>query len=210
MLKKLLPVLLSVLLLQACAVPQALPEATDLKAGAGEVVVIGKIELVPPLEEGERKSRWNVIGEKRMFRMWMATGPEFRPVHTDSLRVSEFQSSLEVDWNRPYMVKMPRQRTFLNGGLTFLDGVKNEKLWFPGGYYFDVPADARAVYIGTLRFHRNDFNSITRVEVVEERRDIPLVLTTGSAAEVRTSLLKRAVPAGGGRVAAAEPRAAAR
>lgn len=208
--KKLLPLLFSVLLLQACAIPQALPGATDLKPAAGEVVVIGKIELVPPLEEGERKSRWNVIGEKRMFRMWMATGPEFRPVHTDSLRASEFQSSLEVDWNQPFMVKMPRQRTFLNGGLTFLDGVNNEKLWFPGGHYFDVPADARAVYIGTLRFHRNDFNTITRVEVVEERKDIARVLKTGSPAEVRTSLLKRAVPAGGGRLAAADPQALAR
>ena len=58
---RLLALLCSVLLLQACAVPQALPQATDLKAGQGEVVVIGKIELVPPLEQGEQKSRWNVI-----------------------------------------------------------------------------------------------------------------------------------------------------
>jgi hypothetical protein len=47
------------------------------------------------------------------------------------------------------------------------------------------------VYIGTLRYHRNDFNSITRVEIVDERKDIPLVLKAGSPAEVRTSLLKR-------------------
>jgi hypothetical protein len=47
------------------------------------------------------------------------------------------------------------------------------------------------VYIGTLRYHRNDFNSITRVEVVDERKDIALVLKTGAPAEVRTSLLKR-------------------
>jgi hypothetical protein len=190
--KKLLPLLLSVLLLQACAIPQALPEATSLKAGASEVVVIGKIELVPPLEEGERKSRWNVIGEKRMFRMWMATGPEFAPVHMGRWQASEFQSSLEVDWNQPFMVKMPRQRTYLNGGLTFLDGAKNEKLWFPGGYYFDVPAGAGAVYIGTLRFHRNDFNTITKVEVVDERRDVAAALkAAGSPADVSPSLLKR-------------------
>jgi hypothetical protein len=207
---KLLALLCSVLLLQACAVPQALPPATDLKAGQGEVVVIGKIELVPPLEQGEQKSHWNVIGEKRMFRMWMATGAEYRPVTPGAVKASEFQTSLEVDWGAPFMVKMARQRTFLNGGLTFLDGLKQEKLWFPGGLYFDVPADARAVYIGTLRFHRNDFNSITRVEVVEERKDIPVVLKSGSASEVRSSLLKRAVPPGGGRMAVVEPKASAR
>lgn len=207
---KLLALLFPLLLLQACAVPQALPQATDLKAAEGEVVVIGKMELVPPLEPGEQKSHWNVIGEKRMFRIWMATGPAFKPVHTGQVRASEFQSSLEADWGTPFMVKMPRQRTYLNGGLTFLDGLKNEKLWFPGGYYFDVPADARAVYIGTLRFHRNDFNAITRVEVVDERKDIPVVLKSGAATEVRPSLLKRAVPAGGGRIAAADRNAIAR
>lgn len=207
---RLLALIFPLLLLQACAVPQALPQATDLKAGQGEVVVIGKIELVPPLEQGEQKSHWNVIGEKRMFRMWMATGAEYRPVTPGAVKASEFQSSLEVDWGAPFMVKMPRQRTFLNGGLTFLDGIKQEKLWFPGGLYFDVPADAKAVYIGTLRFHRNDFNSITKVEVVEERKDIPVVLKSGSASEVRSSLLKRAVPPGGGRMAVVEPKASAR
>jgi hypothetical protein len=188
--KRLAPLLLA-LLLQACAVPHALPPAAGLDAGTGDVVVIGKIELVPPLERGEQKSHWNVIGEDRMFRMWMATGPEFKPVDTGQLRAAEFQAAIEADWGRPFMLRMPRQRTFLNGGATFLDGLERSQLWFPGGLYFDVPADARAVYIGTLRYHRNDFNTITRVEVVDERKDIPVVLKAGSPAEVRSSLLKR-------------------
>jgi hypothetical protein len=181
-----------VLLLQACAIPHSFPEASDLKSGSDDIVVIGKIELVPGLEKGEQVSRWNVIGEKRMFRLWMATGPEFQPVRMGEMRASEFQSSLEVDWGQPFMVKAPRRRTFLNGGMTWLDVVRQERLWFPGGYYFDVPAGAKAVYIGTLRFHRNDFNTITRVEVVDDRRDIATVLKTGGAvADVTPSLLKR-------------------
>ncbi|HEX7888963.1 MAG TPA: hypothetical protein VF522_06335 [Ramlibacter sp.] len=181
-----------VLLLQACAMPHSYPEATDLKSGSDDVVVIGKIELVPGLDTTEQRSRWNVIGEKSMFRMWMATGPEFKPIRTGEMRASEFQGSLEVDWGRPFMVKVPRRRTFLNGGMTWLDVVRQERLWFPGGYYFDVPAGAKAVYIGTLRFHRNDFNTITRVEVIDERRDVAAVLkTAGSAADVTPSLLKR-------------------
>jgi hypothetical protein len=63
-----------------------------------------------------------------------------------------------------------------------LDLVKQEKLWFPGGYYFDVPKGAAAVYIGTLRYFRDDFNSITRVEVIDERKDIASVLKAGAFA----------------------------
>lgn len=186
--------ILACLLLQACAMPRALPEASDLRAGDGEVVVIGKVELVPPLERGEQKSHWNVVGEKRLLqRVWLSTGGEYRPVKTSQLDVADFQGSLEAQWGVPFMVKAPRQRTWVNGGVAHLDVMEQERLWFPGGLYFDVPPGATAVYIGTLRFHRNDFNVITRVEVVDERRDVATVLKAGAApAQVRTSLLKRA------------------
>jgi hypothetical protein len=89
------------------------------------------------------------------------------------------------------MVNAPRRRTFLNGAVAHLDVLAQEKLWFPGGYYFDVPKGAAAVYIGTLRYFRDDFNSITRVEVIDERKDITSVLKPGaSPSDVRPSLLK--------------------
>ena len=173
--------------------PQALPETTALDAGANEVVVIGKIELVPPLDpKFEQRSHWNVVGEKRLLgRIWMSTGAEYRPITTSQLEGSEFQRSLEAQWGVPFMVKTARQRTYLNGGVTHLDVLRQERLWFPGGLYFEVPAGARAVYVGTLRYHRNDFNAITRVEVLDERRDVAAVLKGASAADVRTSLLQR-------------------
>jgi hypothetical protein len=188
---RLLPLVLAVLL-QACATPRMLPAATGLKAGDAEVVVIGKIELVPPLSALEQKSHWNVVGEKRMLgHIFMATSADYKPVAPGKLDAAEFQAALDAEWGTPFMVKMPRQRTYFNGGMAHLDVLNQEKLWFPGHVYFDVPPGASAVYIGTLRYHRNDFNSITKVEIVDERKDIPLVLKAGSPAEVRTSLLKR-------------------
>ncbi|MDP1863486.1 MAG: hypothetical protein Q8K52_06220 [Thiobacillus sp.] len=183
------------LVLQACTLPQILPTATDLKGGSSEVVVIGKIELVPPISaEFEQRKHWNVIGEDRMLNhVLVATSAEYKPVDTSKLNGSDFSNSLEIKWGVPFMVKAPRQRTFLNGGVTFLNVKEQERLWFPGGYYFDVPNDAKAVYIGTLRYTRNDFNTITKVEVIDERQDIGVALnkTGGSPILVRPSLLKR-------------------
>lgn len=189
-----LAILALALLLQACAMPRMLPAATDLQADRDEVVVIGKIELVPPLNQQlEQKTHWNVFGEKRMLdNIVIATGDTYKPVRRGQIDPAEFQSTLEAQWGKPFMVKMPRRGTWLNGGMTHLDVVQQDTLWFPGGLYFEVPQGAKAVYIGTLRYHRNDFNAITRVEIVEERKDIALVLKTGGApAEVRSSLLKR-------------------
>lgn len=183
------------LALQACALPQALPPATDLKAGATDIVVIGKIELVPPISaEFEQRRHWNVIGQDRMLNnVVVATGAEYRPIDTSQPRSMDFHSMLETKWGVPFMVKAPRKRTYLNGGMTHLDVLKQERLWFPGGYYFDVPSGAEAIYIGTLRYHRNDFNVITKVEIIDERQDIAVVLknTTASPLQVQTSLLKK-------------------
>jgi hypothetical protein len=182
--------------LQGCGslAPNYLPPATDLRATGSEIVVIGKIELVPPLDPAlEQKAHWNAIGSKDFLNhILVSTGDEFKPLDRDARSMAAFQSSLKVEWGKPFMVKAPRQRTFLNGGVVFLDMLRGEKLWFPGGYYFDVPKDGSAVYIGTLRYYRNDFNTITRVEVVDERKDIGAVLKGGSAqGDVRPSLLKK-------------------
>lgn len=186
--------LLVALLLQACAMPRTLPAATDLKAGADEVVVVGKIELVPPLQSLEQRTHWNVIGEKRMLgHVLMATGAGDKPVSMPSLDTADFQHTLDAEWGVPFMVRVPRQRTYFNGAMAHLDVLQQDKLWFPGGFYFDVPKDAPAVYIGTLRYFRNDFNTITRVEIVDERKDVAAALkaTGASPAEVRPALLKR-------------------
>lgn len=186
---------LACLVLQACSLPQALPSARELNAGSAEVAVIGKIELVPPIDSKlEQRRHWNVIGEGRALdQIIMATGAADRPVTTSKLDGANFQHSLEAPWGVPFMVNAPRRRTFLNGGVTYLDVMAQEKLWFPGGYFFDVPPGAAAVYIGTLRYHRNDFNTITKVEVIDEREDIAVVLKGSGASpqQVRLSLLKR-------------------
>ncbi|WP_205959719.1 hypothetical protein [Ramlibacter humi] len=82
-------------------------------------------------------------------------------------------------------------RPYLHGAVAYLDVVRQERLVFPGGLYFDVPAGARAVYVGTVRYHRNDFNRITRVEVIDERDDVSaLPGTPAERAQVVPALLK--------------------
>lgn len=200
--KKLL-LILAALVLQACASTPSVETPEDTKAqvktkakvSSSEVVVIGKIELVPPINaEMEQRTHWNQLGERRMLtRMFMSTGPVYKPVEHGAMNRSDFKDSIEPEWGVPFMAELPRRRTFLNGGVTYLNVVQQELLWFPGGFYFDVPADAAAVYIGTLRFHRNDFNTITKVEVIDERGDIAVVLKKegGKPMQVRPSLLKR-------------------
>ena len=161
-------------LLSGCAmIPTLLPPATDLLGSESHVVVVGKFELDPPLNAAlEQRTHRNVIGDKRILnRIIMATRNAPGPVDTNALGGPDWQGTIEAEWGVPFRVKAPRQRTYLNGGFVQLDVVAQEKLWFPGGVYFDVPPGARAIYIGTLRYTRNEFNRITNVEVIDERKD---------------------------------------
>lgn len=40
-----------------------------------------------------------------------------------------------------------------------------EQAWLPGGLKVDVKPGDKAVYMGTIRYHRNEFMDITKVEI---------------------------------------------
>lgn len=157
------------LVMVGCATPTMLPHVTDLNVSGSNVVVIGRFELWPPvIPEWEQETYWNVPGDESILNtVIMATGATSAPVHSD-MRASEWQASIKTQWGVPFMVEMKRQQTWLQGAMMQMDALKQEKLWFPGGLFFDVPATAKAVYIGTLRYTRDDFNNIVNVEVIDE------------------------------------------
>ena len=53
----------AMLLVTGCVLPAALPRASDLELAPGTLLLIGKVELDPPLSpELEQSTHWNVIG----------------------------------------------------------------------------------------------------------------------------------------------------
>ena len=43
-----------------------------------------------------------------------------------------------------------------------------DRLILPGGLKYEVQPSDRAIYIGTLRYHRDDYNAITKVDLLDE------------------------------------------
>lgn len=159
-----------IIFLGGCALPSFVPNATSLSAGVNEIVVIGKIELDPPVNANlEQQTHWNVVGDGRILnQLSMATGASPEPVSTSPIRMRDWQAGIDAKWGEIFVVKMPRQRTFFRGAMMQLDVMSQDRLWFPGGVYFDIPDGAQAIYIGTLRYYRDDFNVILRAEVIDE------------------------------------------
>tara|TARA_R110002049_G_scaffold124479_1_gene279986 strand:- start:68696 stop:69286 length:591 start_codon:yes stop_codon:yes gene_type:complete len=184
-------IIFAVVCLYSCSgIPNSLPEADDLSSSENHVIVVGKFELDPPFNpELEQKTHWNVICDEQMInKVAMATGDTSEPVSFDKFRGKEWRNYIRAEWGKPFAVQVPRKRTYLKGAVVQLDVLSQDKLWFPGGFYFDVPENVSAIYIGTLRYTRNEFNTIESAEVVDEYNQ---TLTELSESFENISLVKR-------------------
>ena len=161
------------LLLGACALPQALPGSDSLTPPPGHVVIVGKVVLDPPFAPDlEQRTHWNIIGDERMHnRVMLSTDVSSRPISTGAIDVADWQEYIDAEWGEVFVAVMPRETRFLNGMATPLDMQSQDFLWFPGGMVLRPPADADVIYVGTLRYVRNDFNETVNIEVLDEKTE---------------------------------------
>lgn len=160
-------IVLMALGLSACMSP--MPEAGRASLGGNRVVLVGKFDLVPPLEAGEQTTRWNVIGDGDMLNtLIMLTGPKPIDIDPNDVGLSDTRDAMKVKWGQTFFLSAPREKVHLLGGMMFLDAGNQEKVWFPANYYFSAPKQADAIYIGTLRYYRGDFYEIEKVRLINE------------------------------------------
>lgn len=186
-------VALLVLTLGACA-PAARAPITSLGAlGSDEVVVVGKVELVPPLRKDEQKIRGMVIGNVQNT-MLLMMDEKLRPMPEDP-RIADYSGRIEAPLGNTYFVRSKASPSYILGGVLFLDigGSSMHKAHFPGGFQVAAKPGDRAVYIGTLRYHRDEFFEITRIQVVDDYREASAEFEAkfGKGQPMRKALLTR-------------------
>lgn len=156
-----------------CALPTALPEATEFRAPAGQMLIVGKIELDPPFSsELEQATHWSIIGDGAIRdRVLLATGTVSRPVTAGSFRGEEWQGYIDAHWGQYFAVIAPRAPRYLNGIAVPLDLKQQDFLWFPGTMVIRPPEDGNLFYVGTLRYVRDEFNQVLDIQVLDERAE---------------------------------------
>jgi hypothetical protein len=187
---------LSALAVAACApAPRAPLDSLD-GLGAGEVVLVGRVELLPPLRKGEQRIRGAVIGnvENRIFLM---ADERLRPLPRDPA-IADYAGRIEAPLGSTFFVRSRSEPFYILGGVLFLDigGSAVQRAYFPGGMRVAVAPGDRAVYIGTLRYQRDEFFEITRVTVVDEyaQASAEFIKRFGSRQPLRKALMTRAGP----------------
>jgi hypothetical protein len=181
------------LALAACA-PAPRAPLTSLDAlGRDEMVIVGRIELVPPLRKGEQKIRGMVVGDFEN-RLYLLIDEKPRPLSSEP-KVADYAGRIEAPIGNTYFVKSASAPFYINGGVLFLEigGSGMQRVHFPGGLRVPAKPGDRAVYIGTLRYHRDEFFEVTRVTVADDYGEASAEFARkfGGAAVLRKALMTR-------------------
>ena len=154
--------------LGACVGPAREPVDSLAGLDRDETVVVGRIELVPPLRKDEQKFKGIVIGDLKN-KMILITDDQYRQL-TDEPGMSDFSGRIEAKLGKTFFVRSQSKPFFILGGMLYLDlgGSETNRAYFPGGLKVSLKPGEKAVYIGTVRYNRNEFFEITKASIVDD------------------------------------------
>jgi hypothetical protein len=133
-----------------------------------EAVLVGRIEIVPPLQEGEQRLEGLFVNDMRN-RAYFLTDDHWREIPGEP-SMSDYRGHVGELFGKTFSVAVPTHPLYVLKGIMYLHFTHNrwEQAWLPGGLKVNLQPGDKAVYMGTVRYHRNAFMDITRVEVVDE------------------------------------------
>jgi hypothetical protein len=130
--------------------------------GPDELVLVGSVELDPPLAPDEQK-----LGRYEEYRDVAMLILDDAPRPVDSLALGDMKRRIDAKFRKTFFVRLPQQPFFIVKGWVFLDteikvvgpNATTEAYQAPlqGVLRVDVKPGDRAVYIGTIRYQRDEF-----------------------------------------------------
>lgn len=138
--------------------------------GPNTVVLVGRIELVPPLEEHEQNI--NVRNpQKYRNRVYVVNGAKYRQF-TGSPNPRTVKTYFTGDLEKTFYIRKTNTPLFIQFSMIYRDlsSRSQEMAYLPGGLRIPIRPGDKAVYMGTLRFHRSDSFDIKRVQIIDNFR----------------------------------------
>ena len=161
--------LLSLILLQGCSGVSLLKEADTLnELKKDEVLIVGSFELIPKLIT--KKEQY--LNSNRNIDILDYAGV-FRNKCIIQVNSSSKIDSKKVIFNptlgKTFFFKIPRNSPYLVAGsvqLEFGGGILDSGILLPMGLKLDIKRKDQAIYIGHFKYTRDDFNSIIKIELL--------------------------------------------
>jgi hypothetical protein len=153
---------------------------TSLDVRSSEVVLVGKIELVPPLSENEQELD-GMLGRQMRGKAMVVAGAEFHDPQQISIGKFNVRHASEVALGDTFVFSDKRTNPYILSG-AFIQteyypltdtkgrqiGLVDNKIVLPGAYKVEFLPEDKVVYIGTIQYHRDSNSKITKIVVKDE------------------------------------------
>ncbi len=163
----LLPLVFAFALAPAEAKPREAIASFD-DVGKDETVVVGRVELVPPLNEHEQRLR-GPMSKRYRNKMFLIVDEEYRELTEEPGRC-DYKGRIDATLGEDFIVRSGSRPFYVLAGMMMLSigHGSTDQAYFPGGLKANIKPGDRAVYIGTIRYHRNEFFEITDAKIVDD------------------------------------------
>lgn len=170
------PLLVSALLLTGCGTlykdANSLSEVTP-----DTVILVGKIEMLPKVEVKEEDIQlgtFDPFNVKEMYRNRAILHLSDKATATEPTNEA-FNPRLD----QTYFFRVPKDKRYLVYGSVFtyykvavINKYQTEshtnEIVIPTPIEFDIKATDKAIYVGTWRYHRDEFNGVTKAEILDQ------------------------------------------
>jgi len=198
---RIVPTMLLALTVSACAMLTA-PLSSSLKQGqempSNQVLVIGKFVLDPPLEQGSLAGMSAARGTLRGVIKLLLTKDLSRPVKPEDLVPLAPEELIDVKYPGTSFIPLsPGTRyvrlgqyatsvsgRFVNPATSSMRIADVNTLWLYADIRLTIPANAKAVYIGTIVYRHDGYNTAA-VAVRDEYADATQQLTAMQLSSIR-------------------------
>lgn len=159
------------LLLQSCTMGgEWLKEANSIKdVSKDEVIVVGTIELSPGLQEGEQALDPDGIID--LFGYGDMNKNKSIVQFNSQPKVDSYKLVINPELGKTFFFKVPKDKKYMVEASILTSygryGAKTQIL-LPMSFKVDIKKSDKAVYIGKIKYTRDDFNSVTKVELVDD------------------------------------------
>ncbi len=203
--------LIVILSIPAC-VGSMLPYADSADSVAGdETIIVGKIVISPPLDESEQTlttvksqgcciTQINPGANRYKNKIILLTDSKLRSIQEPE--ISDYNGRIEAPIGQDFYVRAKNGKPlYVNRSEILMDvsGGGAEKAVLPSGYKINIRPGDRAVYIGTIKYYRDEFFTVHKVEIIDdfERESAAFRKKFGRKFTLRKALVTGGKNAGG-------------
>jgi hypothetical protein len=135
------------------------------RVGKNKIVLVGRIELIPPLEKAEQKLS-GIGGESYRNALMFALGTKI--LTSDDINLEHLGDFVKVYLGQDFFIEQKYQKKiYISCPVLIADAGLNRYMYFPGVLTVEIPEDSDVVYIGTIRYYRDIYSAITKIDIID-------------------------------------------